>query len=85
MNQDLFAERMAYYLSEVNAIHPFREGNGRATRLFFEAFARTNGWKLALHLIPHDALLNAMIQSMFGQTDALTGLLKIYAVPLNQD
>ena len=85
MNQDLFAERMAYYLSEVNAIHPFREGNGRATRLFFEAFARTNGWKLALHLIPHDALVHAMIQSMFGQTDSLADLLKIHAVPLNQD
>ncbi len=28
------AEKMAYYLSEVNALHPFREGNGRATRLF---------------------------------------------------
>ena len=85
MNQDLFAERMAYYLSEVNAIHPFREGNGRAARLFFEVFARTNGWKLALHLIAHDALVNAMSQSMFGQTDSLADLLKIHAVPLNQD
>jgi cell filamentation protein len=29
-----FAERAAYYLGEINAIHPFREGNGRAQREF---------------------------------------------------
>ena len=76
MGEEMFAERIAYYLSEVNAIHPFREGNGRATRLFFEAFARENGWKLALHHIPHDALVDAMIRSMAGPTDALAELIK---------
>ena len=32
----VFTERLTYYLGEVNAIHPFREGNGRAQRAFFE-------------------------------------------------
>ena len=26
--------RLAYYLSEINALHPFREGNGRTQRVF---------------------------------------------------
>jgi cell filamentation protein len=30
----LFAGRAAYYLGEVNAAHPFREGNGRTQREF---------------------------------------------------
>ena len=30
----IFAIRLAHYLSEINAIHPFREGNGRVQRLF---------------------------------------------------
>jgi cell filamentation protein len=29
-----FIERLAHFLGEVNAIHPFREGNGRAQRAF---------------------------------------------------
>lgn len=31
---DQFAEHAAEHLSEINAIHPFREGNGRTQRLF---------------------------------------------------
>ena len=30
----VFSSRLAHYLSEINAIHPFREGNGRVQRLF---------------------------------------------------
>ena len=26
--RDAFTERLTYYLGEVNAVHPFREGNG---------------------------------------------------------
>lgn len=35
-----FIERLTFYLGEVNAVHPFREGNGRAQRAFFEQLAR---------------------------------------------
>jgi cell filamentation protein len=28
--RNAFVERLTYYLGEVNAVHPFREGNGRA-------------------------------------------------------
>jgi fido (protein-threonine AMPylation protein) len=37
--RDVFTERLSYYLGEVNAIHPFREGNGRAQRAFSEQLA----------------------------------------------
>lgn len=36
--------RLAYYLSEINVIHPFREGNGRTQRLFVEYLAAENGY-----------------------------------------
>jgi cell filamentation protein len=32
--QDHFADRLAYYQSELIALHPFYELNGRMTRLF---------------------------------------------------
>ena len=36
----------AAYLGEVNAVHPFREGNGRAQRAFFEQLAAGAGYML---------------------------------------
>jgi len=39
-----FAERLAYYQSELIALHPFYELNGRITRLFFDLIAVANGY-----------------------------------------
>jgi cell filamentation protein len=47
LERDAFIDRLAYYFGEVNAIHPFREGNGRAQRAFFEQLARDAGFALA--------------------------------------
>ena len=33
------AHRLAFYLSELNVLHPFREGSGRTQRLFIEYLA----------------------------------------------
>lgn len=40
------AERLAYYLSEINVLHPFREGNGRTQRLFIEYLALNAGYRV---------------------------------------
>ncbi|MDR2524865.1 MAG: Fic family protein, partial [Oscillospiraceae bacterium] len=37
---------MAHYLSEINVMHPFREGNGRAQRLFIEYLALVAGYRM---------------------------------------
>ena len=47
LDREAFVERLAYYLGEVNAVHPFREGNGRTQRAFFEQLAREAGHTLA--------------------------------------
>jgi cell filamentation protein, protein adenylyltransferase len=53
LRRDAFVGRLAYYLGEVNALHPFREGNGRAQRVFFGQLARDAGFTLAWqHLDP---------------------------------
>lgn len=38
--------RLAHYYSELNAIHPFREGNGRTIRLLLTLLALRYGWQL---------------------------------------
>ena len=39
-------KRLAYYLGDLNSIHPFREGNGRIQRLFVAELARRAGYDL---------------------------------------
>jgi cell filamentation protein len=44
LDLDSFIERAAYYICEINAVHPFREGNGRAIRFYIDVLsARTRG------------------------------------------
>ncbi|MCK5111711.1 MAG: Fic family protein [Arcobacteraceae bacterium] len=40
-----FANKLAYYQSELIALHPFYELNGRILRLFCDLIAVTNGYK----------------------------------------
>jgi cell filamentation protein len=41
-----FIDRLTFYLGEVNAVHPFLEGNGRTQRAFFEQLTRDAGFAL---------------------------------------
>jgi cell filamentation protein len=47
LDRPTFARRLAYYHSEINAIHPFREGNGRTQWAFLGQLARDAGWHVA--------------------------------------
>ena len=46
MPRDTFTRRLAHYYCEVNMLHPFRTGNGRAQRIFFEQLAIHAGYSL---------------------------------------
>jgi len=39
-----FAKKLAYYMCELIALHPFLEINGRITRLFFDMIVTYNGY-----------------------------------------
>jgi cell filamentation protein len=41
-----FAARAAYYMNELNMLHPFREGNGRVVREFLRQLAENAGYGL---------------------------------------
>lgn len=38
------AERAAFYLGQINMMHPFREGNGRTQRIFLDQLAECSGY-----------------------------------------
>lgn len=64
--REKFAERLAYYQSELIALHPFYELNGRITRLFFDLIAVANGYApidYSKALLEQTATMNTYIQA----------------------
>ncbi len=57
------AHRLAYYLSEINVLHPFREGNGRTQRLFIEYLADHAGYKVDFSSVTADEMIKASAES----------------------
>lgn len=46
LTRDVFVERLAFHYEKVNYIHPFREGNGRTQRVFWNRVSLQAGWQL---------------------------------------
>jgi cell filamentation protein len=63
LNTEAFCQQGAYYLGEVNMIHPFREGNGRSQRLFFQYLAKKAGYELNFKDITAKQMQKASIRS----------------------
>ena len=59
-----FANRLAHYLSEINAIHAFREGNGRAQRILFEQIIINAGFTVDWWLVKEDAWIPANVDAV---------------------
>jgi len=69
---DRFAAKAAHFLSELNAIHAFREGNGRAQLTFFALLADRAGHPLDIEKLNPEIMLDAMIASFDGDESQLT-------------
>jgi cell filamentation protein len=68
---DEFVVAAAEFLGELNAIHPFREGNGRTQLIFLRMLGLRAGHPFRSENVEPDAFLRAMIASFFGDMDAL--------------
>lgn len=58
-----------YYLSELNVLHPFREGNGRTIREFIRELLYVNGYLFDLQKINSKDFLEASKKSVVDTTD----------------
>ena len=76
LSKEDLSERLAYYLSELNVLHPYREGNGRTIREFIRELALKNGYVLNLSKVSPKDFLNASIKSIVDISD-LTNLILI--------
>ena len=56
-------------MAELNVLHPFREGNGRAIREFIRELAMKNGYELDLTKTTPTNMLNACIESVVDTSE----------------
>lgn len=72
---EAFINRMAHYMGEINAAHPFREGNGRVQRAFCAQLAEHAGYFMDFNEVSREEMYAAMIASFNGDNKPLESLL----------
>lgn len=80
-----FINRFAYYSSEINALHPFREGNGRAIKLFFKLLAESAGWDVDYSSMKPEELLDAEIHAFEGDLNPFIKILRKHTEKINME
>ena len=65
LERDALIAHSAYYMAELNYIHPFREGNGRAIREFMRLLFLRCGYQVDWGAVSVETLLQAMIDSVY--------------------
>lgn len=76
LSPEAFIRRLAFYMGEINAAHPFREGNGRVQRAFCSQLAEQAGYFMDFSEAGRDEMYAAMIASFHGDNRQLEVLLE---------
>ena len=71
LSHDKFLEEIVDFYCVTNALHPFREGNGRTQRVFLTQLIRNAGYEIDFADMDTDLLMTATIQSPQGVTNLL--------------
>ena len=80
MSKKDFVYQIAEFYSDLNILHPFREGNGRTQRLYFTLLIRRAGYELNLLQCDTQQLMLATIQAAHGVLDYLIDFFYTYIV-----
>ncbi|MBR2837007.1 Fic family protein [Candidatus Saccharibacteria bacterium] len=77
-----FSKRLAYYFAEINALHPFGEGNGRTQREFVRQLAYQNDYFLSFKGVTKDTMISASVASFKLEYEPLRELLLEHLQPI---
>jgi len=75
LDRHRLAERLAFYLAEINSVHPFREGNGRTQRAFIGQLAQDVGHRIAWERLDPERNIEVSQAAHRGNTEPLRALL----------
>lgn len=82
---DDFVNELAYYMGEMEALHPFMDGNGRSTRFFFNSLALAAGYEIGWGSADPDHFLEANVAALDGDYQALIDVLEEIVIPLSDE
>lgn len=77
MGRDSFIEKLVSLSADLNALHPFREGNGRTIRLFLTLLARRHHFDLDFDAVDSKQMMQADILAFQGDLRLLTTLYQL--------
>jgi cell filamentation protein len=75
-------KRLTYYLSEINVLHPFREGNGRTQRVFIEYLAQYAGFSVDFSQVTGKEMIEASALSFRCKYEMMTEMFQRILSPL---
>lgn len=75
LSPTVFAAEAGHILAEINAVHPFREGNGRTQLAFLSLMAENSGMPFNPDVLERDRVTSAMIESFSGHEAPLAQLI----------
>ena len=78
-------KKLVDLFADINALHPFREGNGRSQREFIEELAKINGIDLNLTTVSKEDMIIASHDSINGHYEKLFDIFKKNSVPLSEE
>jgi cell filamentation protein len=85
LNQEAFASQGAEILGSLNAVHPFREGNGRTQREFVRELAHKNGYWVDWNKVSREELYKASdVSFMRAENTLFEKLLKRAIEPIDR-
>lgn len=76
MNLKIFSINLAEIVGELNAVHPFLDGNGRAIRVYAQKLSKSVGYELDVSDLRGKAWNKASEKSFFGDNHLLCQLLQ---------
>lgn len=77
--------RLAYYLSEINVLHPFREGNGRTQRLFIEYLASVAGYRVDFSQVSAEDMIVASADSFACDYESIDRMFDRITTPISEE
>ena len=82
LSREDFINELTDFYAGVNYLHPFREGNGRAQRLYFRQLAQRAGYKLDFAAADSDRMMIATIHAASGIEETLHDLFEEIISPI---
>lgn len=83
--QEELPVRLAYYLSEINVLHPFREGNGRAQRIFIQYLAHAAGYEVSFAEVSQREMIIASAESFACDYTSINEMFRNITKPTSHD